>query len=46
VIDSGYLKPSQRRLVDLVVSGPMLDDALDTANALFLTLEAAGQSTT
>ncbi len=42
VIDSGYLKPSQRRLVDVVVSEPMLDDALDTANALFLRLEAAG----
>ncbi|ELL4312303.1 hypothetical protein RXE40_001116 [Pseudomonas aeruginosa] len=42
MIDSGYLKPSQRRLVDVVVSEPMLDDALDTANALFLRLEAAG----
>ncbi|MGU1788041.1 hypothetical protein ACSERT_24985 [Pseudomonas aeruginosa] len=42
VIDSGYLKPSQRRLVDVVVSEPVLDDALDTANALFLRLEAAG----
>lgn len=42
VIDSGYLKPSQRRLVDVVVSEPMLDDALDTANALFLRLKAAG----
>lgn len=42
VIDSGYLKPSQRRLVDVVVSEPMLGDALDTANALFLRLEAAG----
>lgn len=42
VIDSGYLKPSQRRLVDVVVSEPMLDDALDMANALFLRLEAAG----
>ncbi|HHH9408488.1 hypothetical protein VST52_01630 [Pseudomonas aeruginosa] len=42
VIDSGYLKPSQRRLVDVVVSEPMLDDALDTANALFLRLEATG----
>lgn len=42
VIDSGYLKPSQRRLVDVVVSEPMLDGALDTANALFLRLEAAG----
>ncbi|HED8776999.1 TPA: hypothetical protein R6G39_004948, partial [Pseudomonas aeruginosa] len=42
MIDSGYLKPSQRRLVDVVVSEPMLDDALDMANALFLRLEAAG----
>jgi len=42
VIESGYLKPSQRRLMDVVVSEPMLDDALDTANALFLRLEAYG----
>lgn len=42
VIGSGYLRLSQRRLVDVVVSEPMLDDALDMANALFLRLEAAG----
>ena len=42
VIDSGFLKPSQRRLVDIVVTEQLLDYALDMASSLFLRLEAAG----
>jgi len=40
--DAQYLKPSKRRLVDLVVSKSALDHALDFANELFLALEARG----
>jgi len=36
---NGYLRPRKRRLVDIVVSKPMLQTALDVANDLFLMLE-------
>jgi len=40
--DVGYLKPTKKLLVDLVVSKPCLDKALSFANKLFLLLESKG----
>ena len=40
--DVGFLKPSKKLLVDIVVSEQRLDAALDTANAIFQQLEAEG----
>lgn len=37
--DNGYLKPRKWHLVDIVVSGPGLDRALEIMNAVFLLLE-------
>jgi hypothetical protein len=42
VHDVGYLKPTKKLLVDLVVSKPCLDNALSFANKLFLLLESKG----
>lgn len=42
VHDIGYLKPTKKLLVDLVVSKPCLDKALAFANELFLLLESKG----
>lgn len=42
VHDAGYLKPTKKLLVDLVVSKPCLDKALSFANELFLSLESKG----
>lgn len=42
VNDIGYLKPSKRLLVDLIVSESALDQALAIANELFLTFEDFG----
>ena len=42
VHDVGYLKPTKKLLVDLVVSKPCLDKALEFANKLFLSLESKG----
>lgn len=44
--EGGYLRPSKRRLLDLFVPRGTLDRALDTANALFLALEARGYEVT
>jgi hypothetical protein len=38
-LDSGYLRPSKRLIVDVFVSTATLDRALDLANELFLTFE-------
>jgi len=40
--DVGYLKPTKKLLVDLVVSKSCLDKALSFANELFLLLESKG----
>ena len=40
VHELGYLKPTKKLLVDLVVSKPCLDKALSFANELFLLLES------
>ena len=40
--DTGYLRPTKRRVVDLFDSRDTLDRALDTANILFLALEDRG----
>ena len=40
--DVGFLKPTKKLLVDIVVSEKLLNAALDTANDLFQHLEAAG----
>lgn len=42
VHDVGYLKPTKKLLVDLVVTKPCLDRALSFANELFLSLESKG----
>ena len=42
VHDIGYLKPTKKLLVDLVVSKPCLDKALAFANEIFLLLESKG----
>ena len=42
VHDAGYLKPTKKLLVDLVVSKQCLDKALSFANELFLSLESKG----
>jgi hypothetical protein len=42
VSEFGYLRPTNRLLVDLVVSKPMLSTALGAANELFLSLEDRG----
>ena len=42
VHDAGYLKPTKKLLVDLVVSKQCLDKALSLANKLFLSLESKG----
>lgn len=42
VHELGYLKPTKKLLVDLVVSKPCLDKALSFANELFLLLESKG----
>jgi hypothetical protein len=39
---NGYLKPSKRNLLDIVVTEPLLASALDLANGLFLALERRG----
>jgi len=44
--DSGYLRPTKRRLVDVFATRGTLDRALDLANALFLTLEDRGHRVT
>lgn len=41
-VDAGFLKPSKKLLVDIVVSEKLLDPALETANELFQHLESAG----
>jgi hypothetical protein len=41
-LESGYLRPSKRRLVDMFVSKGVLDRSVDTLNTLFLTLERRG----
>lgn len=46
VLDSGYLRPAKRRLVDVFVSTGTLERALDVANALFLALESRGHHVT
>ena len=38
----GYIRPRKRLLVDVVVSKPMLDTALEVANSLFNSLEGKG----
>lgn len=40
--DGGYLKPTKKLMVDLIVSNSILDRALDIANELFLLLEDRG----
>lgn len=40
--DAGYLKPTKKLLLDLIVSKNTLDRALDIANELFLMLEDRG----
>ena len=42
VSDTGYLRPSKKRLVDFYVTNATLDHALEVANALFLKLDARG----
>ena len=42
VHELGYIKPTKKLLVDLVVSKPCLDKALSFANELFLLLESKG----
>ena len=42
--DDGYLRPSKKLLVDLVVSKSALASALETANELYLALEDRGHS--
>jgi len=44
--DSGYLRPTKRRVVDVFVTRGMLDRALDVANTLFLALEDRGHRVT
>lgn len=44
--DSGYLRPTKRRLVDVFATKATLDRALDLANTLFLTLEDRGHRVT
>ena len=44
--DVGYLKPTKKLLVDLVVSKPCLDKALSFANKLFLLLDKPDMGTT
>jgi hypothetical protein len=46
VSDSGYLRPTKRRLVDVFATKATLDRALDLANALFLALEDRGHRVT
>ena len=40
--DNGLLRPTKKLLVDLVVTEALLDDALETANALFQEFSAHG----
>lgn len=44
--DSGYLRPTKRRLVDLFVSEGSLDRALTVANKIFRALETHGHQVT
>jgi hypothetical protein len=44
--DNHYVRPYKRNIVDVFVSPEALHRALDTANALFLALEDAGQGVT
>ena len=37
--EHGYLKPNKKLLVDMVISKPVLDTALEVLNTLFFTLE-------
>jgi hypothetical protein len=44
--DSGYLRPTKRRLVDVFATKGTLDRALDVVNTLFLALEDRGHRVT
>jgi hypothetical protein len=46
VLDTGYLRPTKRRLVDVFVTSATLTRALDVATALFLALESRGHRVT
>ncbi len=46
VLDSGYLRPAKKRIVDVFVTKGTLDRALDLANTLFLALEERGHRVT
>lgn len=46
VLETGYLRPAKRRLVDIFVAKDTLERALDVANSLFLALESRGHRVT